>query len=774
MQYTSDRDRSAAHLTHWGAAEITSDGHRLTSVRPSPDDPEPTPVLENLADAQHHPTRIDRPHLRRGWLENGPGPGPRGDDPFVPVSWETALEALSGELARVYGEYGAGAVYGGSYGWGSAGRFHHAQSQVHRFLNALGGYVQSVHSYSYGASSAILPHVLGTSAEWTMRGSTAWEVIAEHTGLLLAFGGISGKNSQAGPGGVTRHTLRGTLRGARERGCRTVSVSPLRDDTPEEAGAEWLAPAPGTDAALMLALAHVLDAEGLADRAFLSRCTTGYPRFAAYLHGSADGVAKSPEWAAQLTGLDAARIRELAREMARNRTMITVSWSLQRTHHGEQPVWLGVVLAAMLGQIGLPGGGFGHGYGSAADIGRPRRVASAPSLPQHFGAQARGTSAYIPVARIADMLLNPGAAYEFDGRHLRYPEIRLVYWCGGNPFHHHQDLARLRRAFRRPETVVVHDPFWTATARHADIVLPSTMSVERDDFGSGSNDPTMLAMPALTAPHAEARDDYDVFADLSRLLGRGEEFTRGRTSREWLRGLYDDWRARLAADGHPLPDFEAFWTEGQLTIPVPEPGQILLADFRADPERHPLPTPSGRIEIHSETVEGFGYHDCPGHPVWREPAEWLGSPTAVRHPLHLVANQPRTRLHSQLDVGAHSQGSKIQGREPARMHPEDAAARGIEDGALVLLRNGRGRCLAGVRLSEDVRRGVVQLATGAWYDPDPDDPSFCRHGNPNVLTTDRPASTLSQATTGAHALVEAEPWRGPVPELSVLGPPERV
>ncbi|WP_016909788.1 molybdopterin dinucleotide binding domain-containing protein, partial [Streptomyces xiaopingdaonensis] len=157
-----------------------------------------------------------------------------------------------------------------------------------------------------------------------------------------------------------------------------------------------------------------------------------------------------------------------------------------------------------------------------------------------------------------------------------------------------------------------------------------------------------------------------------------------------------------------------------------------------------------------------------------EPAEWLGSPTAVRHPLHLVANQPRTRLHSQLDVGAHSQGSKIQGREPVRMHPADAAARGIEDGALVLLRNGRGRCLAGVRLSEDVRRGVVQLATGAWYDPDPDDPSFCRHGNPNVLTTDRPASTLSQATTGAHALVEAEPWRGPVPELSVLGPPERV
>ena len=70
------------------------------------------------------------------------------------------------------------------------------------------------------------------------------------------------------------------------------------------------------------------------------------------------------------------------------------------------------------------------------------------------------------------MLLHPGAGYDYDGQRRRYPDVKLVYWCGGNPFHHHQDLARLREAFARPQTVVVHDPFWTATARHADIVLP--------------------------------------------------------------------------------------------------------------------------------------------------------------------------------------------------------------------------------------------------------------------------------------------------------------
>ena len=227
---------------------------------------------------------------------------------------------------------------------------------------------------------------------------------------------------------------------------------------------------PGTDAALMLALCHVLDSEGLADRSFLDRYTVGYPRFAAYVRGDADGMPKTPEWAAALTGIAAGRIRALARQMAAARTLVTVSWSLQRAQHGEQPVWLGLVLAAMLGQIGLPGGGFGHGYGSSGDTGNPRRL-FAPRLPQG----ANGIDSYIPVARIADMLLHPGAAYDYDGQRRRYPDVKLVYWCGGNPFHHHQNLARLREAFARPQTVVVHDPFWTATARHADIVLPSTM-----------------------------------------------------------------------------------------------------------------------------------------------------------------------------------------------------------------------------------------------------------------------------------------------------------
>jgi biotin/methionine sulfoxide reductase len=419
----------------------------------------------------------------------------------------------------------------------------------------------------------------------------------------------------------------------------------------------------------------------------------------------------------------------------------------------------------MLGQIGLPGGGFGHGYGSSGDVGNPRRM-SAPRLSQG----TNGIDSYIPVARIADMLLNPGAGYDYDGQRRRYPDVKLVYWCGGNPFHHHQDLTRLREAFARPQTVVVHDPFWTATARHADIVLPSTMSVERDDIGVGSGDSTLFAMPQLAEPNAQARDDYDTFAALADRLQVGEAFTEGRTAYQWLRHLYGQWRSDMKAAGQEMPSFEEFWADESLEIPVPDPRQVLLSAFRRDPGGSALRTPSGKIEIFSAAIDGFGYADCPGHPVWLEPAEWLGGHPS-RYPLQLVANQPRRRLHSQLDVGAYSQEGKIRGREPAAMHPADAAARGITDRSCVRIFNDRGSCLAGVTLTEDVRPGVVQLSTGAWYDPDPADPSFCRHGNPNVLTADRPSSALSQGTTGQLAMVEIEPYAATPPEVSVHGPP---
>jgi biotin/methionine sulfoxide reductase len=745
--------------------EAETDGRSLREVSGWAGDPDPRAIIHNVASSQHHPARIRRPAIREGWLNGGSGSG-RGDEPFVEVEWAEALDLLAAELKRVYGTLGPSAVYGASYGWASAGRFHHGQSQVHRFLNCLGGYVSAVGDYSYGTSGALLPHVLGTSPAALMMDGTSWDVVCEHTELFISFGGLSEKNSAVGPGGISRHGTRSAVQRAREAGCRFVDITPIRDDAFSEARTEWIAPRPGSDAAMMLAMAYVLDAEGLADIDFLDRYTVGYEQFISYVRGTADGTPKTPEWAAAITQISASKITELARSMARLRTMINISWSMQRQQHGEQPMWLGVTLAAMIGQIGLPGGGVQHGYGATADIGLARRVMSPPSFPQGRNLEP----SFIPVARVSDMLLDPGSVIDFNGQKITLPTIDLVYWVGGNPFHHHQDLAKLRAAFRKPSTVVVHEQFWTSTARHADIVLPATMSIERDDYGAGRNDPYFFPMPALTEPAGEARDDYAIFAELEARLDIDSRFSEGLTPRQWLEHLYAGWAERMEARGHPVPEFGEFWESDHLEIPVPNEHQVLHADFRADPVRNPLATPSGLIEIYSATIDSFGYDDCPGHPVWLEPREWAAT-DAAKHPLHLISNQPKTRLHSQLDVGDTSQRSKIEGREPARMNPVDAEARGLQTGDVILVRNDRGSCLAGLIVSEAIRPDVVQLSAGAWYDPDPLDPTFCRHGNPNVLTADVPSSRLSQGTTAQHTMVQVELWKWPLPPITVTQPP---
>ncbi|CAN0507294.1 unnamed protein product, partial [Discosporangium mesarthrocarpum] len=193
----------------------------------------------------------------------------------------------------------------------------------------------------------------------------------------------------------------------------------------------------------MLGLAYTLETEKLADRAFLSRYCTGYERFRDYLTGRSDSRPKDADWAAPICGIDADTIRSLARRMAQGRTMISTNWSLQRADHGEQTFWMTVTLAAMLGQVGLPGGGFAFGYGSMGNNGAPRISVPSPNL----SSGPKPCDSWIPVARIADMMLHPGGVYEFDGERRTYPDTRLVYWSGGNPFHHHQDLNRLVSAW---------------------------------------------------------------------------------------------------------------------------------------------------------------------------------------------------------------------------------------------------------------------------------------------------------------------------------------
>jgi len=754
---THQRTLTAAH---WGVYEVEYDDKgQATKLHPFSQDPDPSPIGLHMLSDEVARMRVRRPSFRKSWLEKGPGTATdkRGQEPFVEVPWDEALDMVAGELKRVKDAHSNRAIFGGSYGWSSAGRFHHAQSQVHRFLNALGGYVRHQDSYSLGAARVLMPHIVA-GMEDLMAMHTTWEVLAEHCKLFVTFGGAPHKNAQISAGGAMVHRLKDGLYGMRAKGVRFVNITPTAEDLDTGGGIEWLAIRPNTDAAMILALCHVIYTEKLYDREFLDRCTVGFEKFAPSL---AD---KTPEWAEKITGISAVRIRALAREMATTRTTVNINWSLQRSHHGEQPFWALVTLACMLGQIGLPGGGFGASYGPTNGMGSTAPLLSGPTLSQ-------GTNAvtdFIPVARFTDMLLNPGGKVSYNGRDITYPEIRLIYWAGGNPFHHHQDLNRLRVAWQKPETIIFNEQFWTPAAKMADIVLPATTGLERNDIGYARREPFLIAMKKAREPIGEARDDYWIFSEITRRLGAGDVYTEGRDEMEWLTHMYEEGRQKSARMGVPLPSFEEFWEAGITKVPGENTDPVMLAKFRADPAANPLKTPSGKIEIFSEKIASFGYDDCPGHATWMEPIEWLGSSKAERYPLHMLSDQPADKLHSQLDHSPHAKATKVKGRQPVTMHPEDAAARGIAEGDLLRVFNDRGACLASARLTDRIRRGVVRLSTGAWFDPEDSGSNtpLEKHGNPNALTLDIGSSKLSQGCIAQTCLVEIERFDGPAPAVT--------
>jgi biotin/methionine sulfoxide reductase len=708
-------------------------------------------MLEAIPQMVHSPLRIARPAVRAGWLEQRErsDTSGRGREAFVEVSWDTALDLVQRELERVRQQFGSQSIFGGSCGWSSAGRVHHARTLVRRFLFAGGGCTDSVGNYSWGSAQFLLPHVIGTYAPLAGR-QTDWRSVIAHTRTVIAFGGLAVKNGQISAGGTGEHTMEKWLRAAKAAGVRFVCVSPNRGDAPDYLDAQWLAIKPNTDAALMLAMAHTLVVGDRHDVAFLERYCAGFDAFRRYLLGESDGVPKSADWAAAITGIAADDIRALALRAAGGRTLLTCAWSLQRAHHGEQPFWATIALAAVLGQIGLPGGGFAFGHGSINGVGNPRVDLPSPQM----SAGLNPARSDIPVARVADMLLHPGETYDFNGKSHVYPDIHLVYWAGGNPFHHHQDLNRFRAGWRKPETVIVHEPWWTPTARQADIVLPATTSLERNDIGGSSRDRFVLAMHQAIAPLGTSRNDWDIFRELAERGGYAEAFTGNRGEMQWIEILYEGFRAPATDLGIELPDFADFWEQGYAEVAPPQAEYVLLQDFRKDPAAYALKTPSGRIELYSDTIARFGYDDCPPHPSWMPPIEWLGAEKASRFPLHLVTMQPSDRLHSQMDPAALSISHKVGGRERIRLNAFDANARGIVSGDTVRVHNDRGACIAGAEVSDDIRPGVVAMATGAWFDADGD--SIERHGNPNVLTLDTGTSRLTQGSSALSALVEVE------------------
>ena len=746
------RIRRIPHCSHWGAYTILVEDGQIVGVEPFEHDPAPSPIINSIREWANPARRVLRPMVRSGWLdkrEKSDRRG-RGREKFVPVSWDKATTLVADEIRRVSDTFGNASIFAGSYGWTNSGRFHHASSLLKRMLNLVGGFTGHVDTYSIAAGPVILRHALGDDTACGGRANTL-DTIAKHTDTLVVFGAISPRTAQNEAGGIGSHSVEIHLRKIVERGTRIILVSPLKDDMPEWVNADWWPIRPNTDTALMLGLAGEIVKADHHDKDFLTRCTSGADRLLRYLDGTQDGERKDAAWAAEITGLEREKIAQLAGRLVGTRSMLTVSWSLQRAHHGEQPFWAALGLASIIGQIGLPGGGVGYGYGSLGGVGSTINIGRSPAMSQ----LAKPIDSFIPVARISDMLLSPGGCFTYQGSTRFYPDTRLVYWAGGNPYHHHQDLNRLAEAWTRPETIIVQDPMFTATAQRADIVLPATTSLERNDLAGNKRSDFILAMQKAIEPLGESRADFDIFNAIAEKLGAADRFNEGRDEMGWLRHLYETSRDDAATRfGFEMPDFDVFWKTGYARCPV-KAEHTYLAEFRDQPETSALKTESGKIVLGSATLARLDYADCCSHPAWIEPAEWLGR--SDPNQLHLISHQPAGRLHSQLETGAASRAMKRNGREQARINPDDAATFGIEDGRTIRIWNDRGACLATAHVTHTVRQGVIVLPTGAWFTPTGNS-GLEIAGNPNVLTLDIGTSQFGQGCSAHTCLVRIEPY----------------
>ena len=693
------------------------------------------------------------------------------------------------ELERIQRDHGPWALHTGGVGWRSVGQMHSCGNHMVRGIGMHGRSVGTAGDYSTGAGQVILPYILGSTEVYSQ--GTSWEVILRESKLIVFWANDPIKNLQVGWNTETHEAYayyEQLKEKVADKSIQVICLDPVKSKTQNYLKAEHQYVNPMTDVPLMLAIAHTLVKEDLYDKKFLETYTLGFDRFLPYLEGKIeDQVEKTPEWAEAICGIPAERIRELARLMAKHRTQLIFGWAVQRQQHGEQPYWMGAVLAAMLGQIGLPGGGisYSHHYSSvgvsssgAAMPGAFPLNVDAGRKPKHDNTDFKGYSSVVPIARVIDALLEPGKEIDFNGAKVKLPPYKMAIFSGCNQWHRQQQRNRMKEAWQKLETVVAIDYNWTATCRFADIVLPACTPFERNDidaYGSYSNR-GVIAMQKLIDPLYHSRSDLDIFRGLTRRFDRDAEYSRGMDEMQWVEKLYEDCRAENGLKDIAMPPFAEFWKKGYVLFPEGE-SWVRHADFRDDAELHALGTPSGFIEIFSRKIERYGYADCKGHPVWMEKAERShGGPGSDRHPLWLQSVHPDKRLHSQLCESEPLRSTyAIQGREPVFIGPQDAAARGIKHGDLVRVFNDRGQLLAGAHVSDNFPTGVVRIQEGAWYGPTgPEIGALDTYGDPNTVTLDIGSSSLAQATSANTCLVEIEKFIGVAPAVTAFGGPTEV
>ena len=686
--------------------------------------------------------------------------GKRGSGEFERITWEEAYDTIANKLKELVGKYGNESIYL-NYGTGTLGAlictsWPPSATPIARMMNCFGGYLNHYGDYSAAQLESSLPMTFGGG--WVMNNSIEDVVNSK---LMVYFGNNPCETRMSG-GGLS-YSLQHYKR---ESGAKLIVVDPRYTDTGVNSADEWIPIRPGTDAAFVSALAYVMISENIHDQAFLDKYTIGFDRdhmpagyedqdsYKDYVMGTGkDKTAKTPQWAAAITGIPATRIVELAREMALTKPMfVTQGWGPQRQANGEQNCRAISMLPILTGNVGIHGGGTG-----ARESGFGIGLTSFPTL-------TNPVKTAISVFNWPDAIRNATEMTALKdgvkGKDKLDVPIKFIWNYAGNALINQHAEANLTHKILQDETmcemIVVVDVHMTPSARYADILLPDTTNYEKTDIavnGDTSNMGYAIFCDQAIEPMFEAKSVYDMCAEIATRLGVGDKYTEGKTTEDWLHYCVDETRKT----NPDFPDYESFKKMGIYKVTNKAEPYVAFQAFRQDPEANKLETPSGKIEIFSSTLHNIGQKwelqegdVITGLPIYMETWEGVSDPLKEKYPLQMISAHYKQRTHSTYgNVPWMAEAAP----QEVWINPIDAAARGIVHGDKVYVFNDRGRTHVLAKVTPRIMPGVVQLPEGAWYAPDAN--GVDQAGCPNVLTRYRP-SPLAKGDPMHTALVQIE------------------
>lgn len=653
--------------------------------------------------------------------------GERGEGKFTRITWDEAIDKVARELERVKESYGNEAIFYIAYS-GNTGTFLHSQLAVFRLLTMFGGFTPCWGSASFWGSLFSSETTYGTLTA----GHTSDDLL--NARFIIMWGWNPAET-------VQRTNTPYYLTQAREKGIKIVSVDPRFTDSAAAFASQWIPIRPGTDTAMLIAMAHVMITENLHDRIFLKTYTFGFETFRDYVLGTNDGLPKTPAWAEPITGVPAETIANLGREYASKKpSKLLTLGAPGRTAFGEQFHRAAATIAAMAGNIGIYGGdpaGFGLcpvGLQPATGTGLIARKMPG-GLPE--GARQRPA---IHITKLWDAILR-GKEGDYQA------DAKMVYITNGNPVNQFMNTNKAIRALKQLETIVVHEQFMTTTARYADILLPVNTQFERNDivrpWQAGSY---CIYMNKAIDSLYESKSDLEICTALAEKLGI-KEYSDS-TEDEWLRSFWKD--AHDMSDTRPLPDYDSFKKEGVFKIKIDKPAISFTKQIK-DLKANPFPTPSGKIEIYSKKLEEKNNPKLPPIPMYIEPWEGRNDPLIEKYPLQLITTHTKRRTHANM---ANIPWLRTLEPQAIWINPVDATPRDIPHGKTVRVFNDRGTIVLAAKITERIMPGVVSIDQGAWYSPDKN--GIDRGGCVNVLLKDEHSPAGAFCSNNCLVQIEKE------------------